>query len=154
MDLDPTHPTAEQLERFILGRTDAEENRNVVLHLLGSCPECRNRMRALWSRAESALAKLVLVALPEKIRNLRRQPMNDAEQAAQDELFETVVHLKSLRFRLLGVASTLPSSTPWREIVECVLVDAVEPAIRDLTTAAELAERDEEEARRTGVRLR
>lgn len=72
--------------------------------------------------------------------------MKDVEQAAQDELFEAVANLKSLRFRLLGVGSTLPSSMEGREIVECVLVDAIEPVIRDLTIAAELlAERDEEE---------
>lgn len=72
--------------------------------------------------------------------------VRDVEQAAQDELFEAVANLKSLRFRLLGVGSTLPSSTAGREIVECVLVDSLEPAIRDLTTAAELlAERDERE---------
>lgn len=152
MDL-KSHPTSEQLERFVLGKTSPEENRLVVLHLLGSCPECRKVMRALWSRAESALAKLVLVALPEEIPARRRQPMNDAEQAAQDELFEAVANLKSMRFRLLGVASTLPSAKAWREIVECVLADAVEPAIRDLTTAAELlADRDEEQAKRSVLR--
>jgi hypothetical protein len=63
---------------------------------------------------------------------------------ARNELFEAVANLKSFRFRLLGVASTLPAETAWKEIIECVLMDAVEPAIRDLTTAAELlAERDE-----------
>lgn len=72
--------------------------------------------------------------------------MKDVEQAAQDELFEAVANLKSLRFRLLGVGSTLLSARVGREIVECVLVDAIEPAIRDLTTAAELlAEQDEKE---------
>lgn len=72
--------------------------------------------------------------------------MKDVEQEAQDELFEAVANLKTFRFRLLGVASTLPSSKAWKEIVECVLADAIEPAIRDLTNAAEvLAERDEEE---------
>jgi hypothetical protein len=68
------HPTNEQLERFVLGRTGAEENRAIVLHLLASCPECRKVTRALWCRTESALAKLVLVALPEEIRTMRGQP--------------------------------------------------------------------------------
>lgn len=72
--------------------------------------------------------------------------MKDVEQAAQDELFEVVANLKGLRFRLLGVGSTLAPSKAGREVVECVLVDAIEPAIRDLTTAAELlAERDEKD---------
>lgn len=73
MDL-KSHPTSDQLERFVLGRTGAEENRAIVLHLLGRCPECRKVTRALWYRTESALAKLVLVALPEEIRPMRRQP--------------------------------------------------------------------------------
>ena len=70
MDL-KSHPTSEQLERFVLGRTGAAENRAIVLHLLGRCPECRKVARALWYRTESALAKL---ALPEEIRTMRRQP--------------------------------------------------------------------------------
>ena len=75
--------------------------------------------------------------------------MKDNEQDAQNELFEAVANLKTFRFRLLGVASTLPSATAWRETIERVLMDAVEPAIRDLTTAAELlAERDEEHSKR------
>ena len=69
-----SHPTSDQLERFVLGRTGAEENRAIVLHLLASCPECRKVTQALWYRTESALAKLVLVALPEEIRTMRRQP--------------------------------------------------------------------------------
>ena len=73
MDL-KSHPTSEQLERFVLGRTGAAENRAIVLHLLGCCPECQRVTRALWYRTESALAKLVLVALPEEIRKMRRQP--------------------------------------------------------------------------------
>lgn len=77
--------------------------------------------------------------------------MNDNEQDAQNELFEAVANLKTFRFRLLGVASTLPSATAWRKTIECVLMDAVEPAIRDLTTAAEqLAERDEDHQRGEG----
>lgn len=71
MDL-KSHPTNEQLERFVLGRTGAHENRAIVLHLLGSCPECQRVTRALWYRTESALAKLVLVAFPEEIRRMRR----------------------------------------------------------------------------------
>ena len=51
MDL-TSHPTSEQLERFVLGRSDAGENRAIVLHLLGRCPECQKVMRALWYRTE------------------------------------------------------------------------------------------------------
>lgn len=63
--------------------------------------------------------------------------VKDVEQAAQDELFEAVANLKSLRFRLLGVGSTLPESASARQVVECVVADAILPAIRDLTAAAE-----------------
>jgi hypothetical protein len=73
MDL-KSHPTSEQLERFVLGGTSAAENRAIVLHLLGRCPECQKVTRALWHRTESALAKLVLVALPEEIPTMRRHP--------------------------------------------------------------------------------
>ena len=65
MDL-KTHPTSEQFERFVLGRSDAAESRAIVLHLLARCPECQKVTRAL--------AKLVLVALPEEIRKRRRHP--------------------------------------------------------------------------------
>jgi len=71
--------------------------------------------------------------------------VKDGAEDARNELFEAVANLKTFRFRLLGVASTLPATTAWKEIIECVLMDAVEPAIRDLTTAAELlAEWDED----------
>ena len=69
MDL-KSHPTSEQLERFVLGRANAEENRAIVLHLLGRCLECRKVTRALWHRTESAL----VAPLPEEIRTMRRQP--------------------------------------------------------------------------------
>ena len=73
MDL-KTHPSNDQLERFVLGGTSAEENRAIVLHLLGRCAECQKVTRALWYRTGSALAKLVLVALPEEIGTMRRHP--------------------------------------------------------------------------------
>lgn len=70
--------------------------------------------------------------------------MRDNDQEALNELFEAAANLKAFRFRLLGVASTLPAATVWRETIERVLIDAVEPAIRDLIIAAELlAESDE-----------
>jgi hypothetical protein len=73
--MDPnSHPTSDQLERFVLGGTSAEENRAIVLHLLGRCAECQKVTGALWYRTGPALAKLVLVALPEEIRTMRRYP--------------------------------------------------------------------------------
>lgn len=68
--------------------------------------------------------------------------MRETEQEVQEELYETAAWLKGLRFRLLGTASLLPESAPAREVIECVIADAILPAIRDLTTAAEqLAEK-------------
>lgn len=69
--------------------------------------------------------------------------MTDTEEAAQDELFETVAGLKGMRFKLLGVCATLPESAPAREVIECVLADAIVPAIRDLRTAAEQLSEDD-----------
>ena len=75
--------------------------------------------------------------------------MTDMEQEAQNEMFEIKAQLSGIRFKLLGLCSTFPPSAAWREIIECVLADAIEPAIRDLTTAAELfADRDEEHSKR------
>lgn len=76
-----------------------------------------------------------------------------AEAAAQAELWEVATALEAIRFRLLGVKATLPES-PYetamlegeevmdislevRSIIECVLADCIEPAIRDLRDASE-----------------
>ncbi|HET9227373.1 MAG TPA: hypothetical protein VFR31_11950 [Thermoanaerobaculia bacterium] len=68
----------------------------------------------------------------------------DIEEEAQNELFEVVAQLRGIRFRLLGIGSLFPPEADCKEIIECVLADAVAPAIRDLTRAAELlADRDE-----------
>ena len=63
--------------------------------------------------------------------------MSETESEAQDEFFEVAARLKEIRFRLLGVVSLLPESAPARQVAECVVADAILPAIRDLTTAAE-----------------
>lgn len=62
------------------------------------------------------------------------------------ELFETVAGLKSMRFRLLGVGLTIARSSPASPVLESVLEDCIEPAIRDLTAAAERLE-DEDDLR-------
>ena len=60
------------------------------------------------------------------------------------ELFEAVAGLKSLRYRLLGVGVTVSRSCPATPVLARVLEDCIEPAIRDLTAAAErLADEDE-----------
>lgn len=69
--------------------------------------------------------------------------MTADEEAAQAELFEIVAGLKGARFKLLGICSTLPESSPAREVAECILADAIAPAIRDLLSAAERMEEEE-----------
>lgn len=77
--------------------------------------------------------------------------MTDVE-AAQAEIREILRALKPLKFRLLGVAASLPPSaaetsplpdgepadlrTELRSVVECVVNDSLGPAIRDLDEAA------------------
>ena len=76
--------------------------------------------------------------------------MTDVE--AQAEIRKIVRALKPLKFRLLGVAASLPPSpaetsplpdvepaglgTHLRAVVECVVNDSLDPAIRDLDGVA------------------
>lgn len=75
-----------------------------------------------------------------------------AEAAAQAELREVVKELKAIRLRLESVRASLPVpaheslrlldeeemdlSTEIRSVVECVLNDSLQPAIRDLEAVA------------------
>lgn len=62
-----THPTREQISRFVSGELTAEESpvaRQVAVHLLKGCPECQRVARAIWYRTEAPLARLVLVSGP------------------------------------------------------------------------------------------
>lgn len=63
--------------------------------------------------------------------------MSETERDVQNELYEVAARLKEIRFQLLGAASILPESSPARQVAECVIADAILPAIRDLTAAAE-----------------
>jgi hypothetical protein len=78
--------------------------------------------------------------------------MSQAEITAQAALRRIVEQLNALRLELLGVHVSLPVppqetamllgeeemdvSTEVRSIIECVLNDSIEPAIRDLQAAA------------------
>ena len=78
--------------------------------------------------------------------------MTEAEAAAQAELRTMVVELEALRSRLAEVHDRLPVpaeetamlvgekemdvATEVRSVIECVLNDSLEPAIRDLAAAA------------------
>lgn len=65
------------------------------------------------------------------------ESVSETQREVQDELYELAAWLKGIRFRLLGLVATLPESSPCREVIECVIADAILPAIRDLTAAAE-----------------
>jgi hypothetical protein len=78
--------------------------------------------------------------------------MTEAEAAAQAELQRIVEELDAIRFRLQDMHAKLPVSaeetamllgekemdvaTEVRSIIECVLNDSIQPAIRDLAAAA------------------
>ncbi|HEV8581375.1 MAG TPA: hypothetical protein VGX68_20100 [Thermoanaerobaculia bacterium] len=78
--------------------------------------------------------------------------MTDLEAAAQAELRAMVVELEALRSRLSRLHDRLPVpadetamllgekemdvSTEVRSVIECVLSDRIEPALRDLAAAA------------------
>jgi hypothetical protein len=77
--------------------------------------------------------------------------MTRAEVQAQEELGEEVGRLKGIRDRLREIARKLPApenaamllgeedpdvATEVRSVIECSLADQIEPAIRDLATAA------------------
>src|SRR5258708_2957654 len=79
--------------------------------------------------------------------------MTKGEAEAQAELRRVVEELKGIRTRLRDVAAALPRSleeelgygeeespdaaTEVRSIIECVLTDQIDPAMRDLAAAAE-----------------
>ncbi len=78
--------------------------------------------------------------------------MTEAEAAAQAELQRIVEELDAIRSRLLAMHAKLPVpaeetamllgekemdvATEVRSIIECVLNDSIQPAIRDLAAAA------------------
>jgi hypothetical protein len=102
---------------------------------------------------------------PDNLRNLtheRVKARTEVELAAQFQVRAIAADLEALRFRLWGVHASLPItaqepamlageaemdlSTEVRSIIECVLNDDIEPAIRDLVTAATYVQIEEEEA--------
>lgn len=78
--------------------------------------------------------------------------MTEAEAAAQSELRGIAVELDAIRSRLVDLHARLPVppqetamllgeeemdiATEVRSVIECVLADRLEPAIRDLAAAA------------------
>lgn len=77
----------------------------------------------------------------------------EAEAAAKEKLQQIVAELEGIRVRLGAIHDSLPTSrkedlmllgeedmdftTEVRSVIECVLNDSIQPAIRDLRAAAE-----------------
>ncbi|MFL6234914.1 MAG: hypothetical protein ACJ76N_17400 [Thermoanaerobaculia bacterium] len=62
--------------------------------------------------------------------------MNEAEEAARPRVRAAVEGLEEVRAQLQEVAAGLPApdddEVSLRSVIECVLVDSLQPAIRDL----------------------
>lgn len=87
--------------------------------------------------------------------------MTREEERAQEEVRDAVEALKGVRSRLRNIVAALPRSpqedsmdageeepdvaTEVRSILECVLADQIEPAVRDLAAAAEYRRKGREE---------
>ncbi|HEY2292498.1 MAG TPA: hypothetical protein VGM86_17505 [Thermoanaerobaculia bacterium] len=142
------HPAESDLERFLRGELTRSEARTVVRHLLAGCESCRAVTRRLWRFGDGPGERRTGSDL-EGGSSL----MTDVE-AAKAEIREILRELKPLKFRLLGVAASLPPApaeisllpdvepadlrTEIRSVVECVVNDSFSPAIRDLDEVAGL----------------
>lgn len=70
----------------------------------------------------------------------RNATTTDPESAAREQISEITAELEAIRFRMLGVHATLPPeghALEIRTVIECVLADAFEPALRDLRAAVD-----------------
>lgn len=133
------HPKPDLLLRFLRDEVSAPERRAIVRHLLTGCPECVAITRPAWG-------------LPDCLRRTKRM-RSEPESEAKDQLREIVAELEAIRFRLLGIQSSLPDSpmerfpplegnkmepgAEIRAVIGCVLDDSIRPAIRDLRNMAE-----------------
>lgn len=86
--------------------------------------------------------------------------MTTAEAVAQEQLRAVVEELGSIRLVLKGIRSSLPEpareehledeerppslAAELRAVIDCVLTDSLEPAIRDLQAAAAVRDRGRE----------
>jgi hypothetical protein len=83
--------------------------------------------------------------------------MKEEEDVVREELRGLARDLESIRLRLWGIAARLPGSEgkgdvepgepSVRSVIECVVVDSLNPAIEDLMRAAERKEVVEEQVR-------
>ena len=108
----------------------------VVRHLLHGCSRCSAFTSFLWRLAEE------------------ETKVTDAEAFARIQLKEIERELQRIRYRMLGVQSTLPPSPVERDpadveslddlsqlhaVIRCVLQDSIEPAITDLRELSALS---------------
>jgi hypothetical protein len=158
--IDRNHPGADELESFMCGELARAEVAGLVRHLLTGCPRCVALTRRLWAlgKAQPALRKALAqgrwagVLLSKPVLKRRGGAVTETEAAAQAALRVIVVALEALRSRLEEVHAALPAppqemamllgeeetdvSTEVRSVIECVLADNLNPAIRDLAAAA------------------
>ncbi|HSK75317.1 MAG TPA: hypothetical protein VLQ45_02580 [Thermoanaerobaculia bacterium] len=62
------------------------------------------------------------------------------EAAAREQIPAITAELEAIRFRLLGAHASLSPEGPgagMRAAIECILADAIEPALRDLRAAVD-----------------
>jgi hypothetical protein len=147
----PDHPAAEDLHRFMRGETVPQETREIVRHLLRGCLDCTGVTGRLWALAEPGPR---LDSRPPRIHAggpHRRAKMTELETAL-DQVGDIARAVENLQFRLLGVQATLPeaaaesvrlldadpmdATTEIRAIIDCVLRDRIEPALRELRKLA------------------
>jgi hypothetical protein len=146
------HPTEEDLHRFMRGETAPRQTREIVRHLLRGCRGCTGVTGRLWDLAEPGPR---LDSRPPRIHAggpHGRAKMTEPEAAARDQLQNIAREVENLQFRLLGVQATLPetaaesvrlldadpmdTATEIRAIIDCVLRDRIEPALRELRKLA------------------
>jgi hypothetical protein len=135
----PANGCGHDLDGFLRGGLPRDAVRALVRHLLTGCPACREVGRRAWELSEG------------------EEPYMEQINAAQEQLWEIVDELESLRFRLLGVQASLPEPaadptpqglekdletmdrrTEIRAVIGCVLNDFVASAIGDLRDVAAL----------------
>jgi hypothetical protein len=137
------HLERDRLEGFLRGELPRAEAQAVVRHLLTGCASCRRITGRLWRLGDEPLSMEGLME--------GGNPLRSEIEVDQAQLREIVRDLEAIKFRLLGVKANLLSSpgtgrlpeeeppdpgSEIRTVIECVLHDSLEPAIRNLRGAA------------------
>ncbi|MEO6195242.1 MAG: hypothetical protein ABIS20_19665 [Thermoanaerobaculia bacterium] len=133
------------------GETAPRETLDIVRHLLRGCLGCARVTRRLWDLAEPGPR---LDSRPQRIHAggpHGRRKMTSLKIAI-DQIDDIARQVENLQFRLLGVRATLPDSTAesvrlldvdpmddaaeLHALIDCVLRDRIEPALRELRKLA------------------